>query len=230
MKILHAFADYGVEAEPLRLYGEVVRLGHDPRDTNDSQPVRAKAEAAPFAPDSFDVGMFHPPCTRWSDMPDADKSGDAPNLVPLARELGNRLCDHYIIENKPRAPLDDPTLLSGKMFGLPIEHERAFETSFRVRQPPRQQSLPTESSPYFNTEKSREWWASVKGVREAPYCKHALSKNSLPAPFVHYLMRAWLEATDRADGPGDYTEYDKRKTTARRRENNQQLPVADGGH
>jgi len=39
----------------------------------------------------------------------------------------------------------------------------------------------------------------------------------------------WLAATGHADGPSDYAEYDRRKTTARREAQNEQLPVADGG-
>lgn len=229
MRILHCFADYGTEAEVLEGYGDVVRVGIDVRDTNGSEPVQADAHALPFDGQQFDVGLFHPPCTPWSDMPDANKDGDAPNLIPLAREIAEEHCAEWVIENKPRAPLEEPTILNGKMFGLPIDYERAFETSFELEQPPRQAFLPeTESSSYFYSEKSRAWWASVKGIDAEAYTKHALCKNSLPAPYVHHLMRGYLDATGRSAGPSDYADYDKRKDAERAREANHDLAAYNG--
>jgi len=231
LNILHCFADHGTEAEALGRYGDVIRVGIEPRDTNDSAPIKADAHALPFDGETFDVGLFHPPCTRWSDMPDANKNDDAPNLIPLAREIAEAHCAEWVIENKPRAPLEDATILNGKMFGLPIEYERAFETSFELEQPPRQAFLPeTESSSYFYSEKSRAWWASVKGIDAEAYTKHALCKNSLPAPYVHHLMRGYFDATGRSAGPSDYADYDRRKTAERNRAQNHAIDAyADGG-
>jgi len=193
-RILHCFADTGVEAEPLGAYGDVVRIGLEPRDSNDSQPIQADATALPIADDiTFDLGLFHPPCTRWSDMPSADVDG-APNLIPTAREIAERHCDHWIIENKPRAPLRDPVRLKGDMFGLPIEYERAFETSFHIEQPTIHMTLGTECSTYYYADRSAEWWHSVKGV-SGDYPKQRLAKSGTPAPYIHYLARAWLRAT-----------------------------------
>ncbi len=193
-RILHCFADTGVEAEPLGAYGDVVRIGLEPRDSNDSQPIQADATALPIASDAtFDLGLFHPPCTRWSDMPSADVDG-APNLIPAARDIAERHCDHWIIENKPRAPLRDPVRLKGDMFGLPIEYERAFETSFHAEQPTIHMTLGTECSTYYYADRSAEWWHSVKGV-SGDYPKQRLAKSGTPAPYIHYLARAWLRAT-----------------------------------
>lgn len=193
--ILHCFADMGVESEPLSAYGNVVRIGIDARDTNESEPVKADATALPFKDDvTFDLGVFHPPCTRWSDMPDADKNGDAPNYIPLAREIAEKHCEHYIIENKPQAPLRDPVRLKGDVFGLPIEYDRAFETSFHVEQPVIHQTFGTECSTYYYADRSKAWWHSVKGV-SGDYPKQQLAKSGIPAPYVHYLCRAWLRAT-----------------------------------
>lgn len=231
MKILHCFADHGTEAEVMGCYCDVVRVGINARDTNDSTAIRADAHALPFDGEAFDFGLFHPPCTKWSDMPGANKNGDAPDLIPLSREIAEEHCRYWVIENKPRAPLKDPTILNGKMFGLPIEYERAFESNFELEQPPRQAFLAkTESSSYFYSEMSREWWASVKGIDAERYTKHALCKNSLPAAYVHHIMRSYLRASDRADGPSDYTDYDRRKTTERRRAANSELTAyCDGG-
>jgi hypothetical protein len=226
VKILHAFADHGVESEALATYGDVTRASIDPRPNNASDAVQADATELPFAADTFDLALFHPPCTAHSDMPSADS--EALDLIPEARAEAERVADEWIVENKPAAPLRDPVVLDGKQFGLPIEYARAFETSFRVPQPPRQQSLATETSPFFFSERTAAWWRAVKQVR-GEYPKDHLAKNCLPAPFVHYLARAWLDATGRAQGVADYQEYDARMDERRAREQNEQLPVADGG-
>jgi len=229
-RILHCFADHGTEAEVLARYGRVVRIGLNAADTNASEPITADAHQLPIQPDiRFDFGLFHPPCTKWSDMPDADKNGDAPNLLPLAREIGREHCEHWVIENKPRAPLSDPVVLEGDMFGLPIDYARAFEASFEIPEPPRYARFENESSSYFYSEKSRAWWGAVKGIHHDRYTKRALCKNSLPAPYVQHIVRAWLDASGRAAGPSDYAEYDKRKTAERRRAANESLAAFDGG-
>ena len=204
--ILHCFADMGVESEALAAYGNVVRVGIDPRDydANPSTPVQAdasKPDELPFEEGQFKLGLFHAPCTRWANV--TNISGDPedhPNLIPEAREIGERYCEHYIIENQPQAPLRDPVTLDGSMWGLPIKYERAFETSFHVEQPTRQATLvpATECSPYFYSDRSRAWWASVKGYT-GDYPKQHLAKNCLPNQYVHYLMRAYLRATNSVD-------------------------------
>lgn len=218
MDFLHVFADKGVESEVLTEYGDVIRLSINPEDTNASQPIRADATQAPFADGvQFDLGLLQPPCTKWSEMPSADTEA-APNLIPAARKLARQHCDDFIIENKPRAPLMDPTTLSGEMFGLPIQYERAFETTFEVTPPPAQSTFGRTLSPFYYTEKSREWWAATKGY--PPTYKHQhLAKNCVPRPFVEHLLRAWLSARDTEDRP-DYSDYDKEMDASRARETN----------
>lgn len=230
--ILHCFADYGVESDALRCYGSVVRVGINAHDTNESMVIKADAYQFPIADDiTFDLGVFHPVCKRWASL--TSLSGDPddhPNQIPQARELADKYCDHYIIENKPEAPLNDAVVLNGRMFGLPIAYERGFETSFYVRQPPRHKRFGTdgenvETSPYFFSERSRKWWGSVKGYRAARYPKEHLAKNSIPAPYIHHICRDWLrvyENEEDADRP-DYSDYDTKMNNRRRRTSNQSI-------
>lgn len=218
MRILHVFADRGVESEVLTEHGEVVRLSINPRDTNESHVVRGDARRPPFSSDAqFDLGLFQPPCTKWSEMPSADTEA-GPNLIPTARELGRDYCEHFIIENKPKAPLMDATTLSGKMFGLPIQYERAFETTFEVTPPPAQSTFGRTLSPFFYTEESREWWAAVKGY-PPDYTHEHLAKNCIPRPYLQHLLQAWVSAVDDGERP-DYSEYDKEMDARRAQETN----------
>lgn len=232
--ILHCFADYGVESEILSCYGNVVRVGIDAKDTNESTPIKADAYKFPIADDvTFDLGVFHPVCKRWATL--TSLSGDPeehPNQIPQARVIADQYCEHYIIENKPNAPLEDPIVLNGKMFGLPIAYERAFETTFPVTQLPRHKlyghgDSNVETSPYFFSERSRSWWGSVKGYHENRYPKEHLAKNSIPAPYVHHICRDWLKVyeaeNDEAVDRPDYSDYDHRMETERRAEANESL-------
>ena len=217
----HFFADHGVESEALAGYGDVIRFSIEPNASIHTETVQM--DLSEQIPDvSIDLGLFHPPCTVWSTMPGANKDGDAPNLIPRAREIARETCEHWIIENKPGAPLENPTVLNGKQFGLPIEYERAFETSFSVPSPPRQQSLDTETSPFYYSERSLGWWKSVKGVR-GNYPKEHVAKNALPLCYVDFLVRAYLDATGDSRTDSDYSEYDSVMETKRRENANRSL-------
>ena len=234
--IYHIFADRGIESEVLEGFGRVVRVGLDPLPGY-GEPVKADARACPLQPGA-DLAVLHPPCTRWSEMTSIDGNPeDHPDLIDTARQLGAELADHWIIENVPKAPLDDPTIFNGRMFGLPIDYERAFETSFRVPEPPRYVRLDKQAtSPYLYASHSKEWWAAAKGYsNEHP--KQPIAKNCIPAAYLRYLLRWWLEALDRGQ-IRDYTEHEtayqeERERRERRETENQQLHEfvarADGG-
>lgn len=247
-RILHCFADRGVESEILSWYGDVVRVGIEPK-TGTEEVIKADAHISGDHPDNsgterqwdipfgedvkFDLGIFHPVCSRWAQT--TSISGDPDDhvdMIPSARLIGERFCNHYVIENVPQAPLREPVVLNGRMFGLPIEYERAFETTFKVPQPPQYKRFwgrgtdadteRAETSSFFFTERTRKWWASIKGYPPRDYPKQHLAKNTIPAPYIHHICRAWL--TEYQDGKEiDYSDYDEEKQTRERRQDNRSL-------
>lgn len=239
-RILHCFADYGAECEILSDYGDVVRIGIQPHDTNDSEPIAADAHILgegkdwdiPIKDDvTFDLGVFHPVCSKWAYTTSiSGNPDDHVDMIPSARSIAERYCDHYIIENVPRAPLEDPIVLNGRMFGLPVEYERAFETNFKVPQPPRHKQFwgqdgeenNAETSSFFFTERTRRWWGSVKGVPARRYPKQHLAKNVIPGAYIHHLCRAWLKVYE-DDTEIDYSDYDERMKKRRREAANRSL-------
>lgn len=226
VRIAHLFADHGVEAEALAAFGNVYRYTIDPRPNRfvDKTVQMDLMQDTPAV--QFDLAVLHPKCTRWSDMPDVDPD-DHENQIPRSRELAKEIAEDYVIENKPRAPLDDPTVLHGRMFGLPLAYERAFETSFTVEQPPRQQTLTEKTvSPYFFSDRTAEWWRTTKGY-VGDYPKQHLAKNALPAAYVHFLGRQWLESR----GTRDSEEAQDNNGPAPRERPPEQacLPQPDGG-
>lgn len=224
LQIAYCFADHGVEAEALSTIGEVHRFTIEPRE-NPWCSTTEEIDLMEKIPDGgYDLWFGHPVCTRYSDMPGVDPEEHV-DQIPRARELATKMGDDYVIENKPRAPLESPTLLRGQMFNLPITYERAFETSFELSQPPRQTTFGSENSqtsPFFYSERSHLWWKAVKGIR-GDYLKEHVAKNALPLVYVDYITRNYLEVTGGSEGSRDYSNYDEEMHQMRARDLNHAL-------
>ena len=199
-RVLHAFADYGVESEVLATIGTVTRWTRDPQpNPHVSETVTVDLmERVPSG--QFDLALLQPRCTDESDMTSISGDPDGhDNQIARAREIADEVADGYVIENKPRDDLRGSTVLNGRMFGLPLAYERAFETTFPVRHPARHQTLGQKTvTPYFFSDRTREWWAATKGYH-GDYPKQHLAKNALPAAYVRCLVRSFLESLDTRD-------------------------------
>jgi len=200
MDILHVFADTGVECEVFSGYGTVTRLGIDakPNPYTDEVIVADAHDADEHLSRAFDLGVFHPPCQSWT--PGSQMQGtsdDHPNLIPLARSIAREFCDEWIIENVPQAPLHNPTVLNGGMFGLPLHYERAFETSYRVLEPPRQTQLGRPNNAFAEHhanggfQGSKALWKSAKGYSH-DWPSKPLKRSAIPRAYINYLLRPLL--------------------------------------
>lgn len=88
--------------------------------------------------ESARVDAIHasPPCQRYT--PGARRHGTQdshPDLVDPTRELLVASGLPYIIENVVQAPLVDPVILCGTMFGLGVFRHRGFESNIPLRVP-----------------------------------------------------------------------------------------------
>jgi len=77
----------------------------------------------------FDAIHASPPCQCHSKAKPlaGDNHG---NFIEATREQLRKVGKPYIIENVPGAPLINPVVLNGFMFGLQVNRERLFECSF----------------------------------------------------------------------------------------------------
>lgn len=76
-----------------------------------------------------------PPCQGYSRaryVVDRETQAGYSDLIGVVRELLKRAERPYVIENVPGAPLVDPVVLNGAMFGLLVQRVRLFECSFYV--------------------------------------------------------------------------------------------------
>lgn len=122
------FEVVGVDIEP---------QPHYPFEFHQADALAFAAEHA----DEFDVIHASPPCQLYSASANAH-TVKHPDLLGPTRELLQSLGKPYIIENVERAPLLEPVLLCGTMFGLSaadvdgvelqLQRHRLFETSFPI--------------------------------------------------------------------------------------------------
>jgi DNA (cytosine-5)-methyltransferase 1 len=78
----------------------------------------------------FDVIHASPPCQKFSAITRAKRlQSRHADLIAPVRRLLVEAGKPYVIENVPRAPLLDPLVLCGTMFGLHVIRHRLFETS-----------------------------------------------------------------------------------------------------
>jgi hypothetical protein len=202
-RIVHLFADTGVEDEVLHTFGDVVRIGIDPEPNPFSTVVQADARNPPLSR-GFDLAVAHPRCQRFSKATAGGGTDpdDHPNQIPAARSACQRLADHYIIENVPQAPLRDPVKLTGGMFGMGIHYARAFETSFHVPQPDTAVRFRPEDGPLAEQGKDgNAWVGKTDGWRLAKGYSYdwpgrGLKRHAVPAPYLRRLLYWWLAAVE----------------------------------
>lgn len=83
----------------------------------------------------FDAIHASPPCQGYSDLQKQNKRF-YPTLIEPTRALLRATSLPYVIENVEGAPLLNPTVLCGTMFGLRVIRHRLFETNFDVPRAP----------------------------------------------------------------------------------------------
>lgn len=97
--------------------------------------IQADALCPPVDLSRFDLIHASPPCQFYSAMSEC-RPGLSADYLDLVSKVRALIGDYpYVIENVPRAPLVNPAILCGQMFGLPLYRHRLFESSFDLRAP-----------------------------------------------------------------------------------------------
>lgn len=88
----------------------------------------------PYGLGDFDVIHASPPCQAYSPL-NAYNHKIYPDLVEPVRALLRATGIPYVIENVMQAPLVNPMMLCGSMFGLKVYRHRGFESSMALMAP-----------------------------------------------------------------------------------------------
>ncbi|MFL0711651.1 MAG: hypothetical protein ACJLS2_02410 [Microcella pacifica] len=162
----------------------------------------------------FDAIHASPPCQAHS-LAQRIQRNEHPDLIEPTRRALVELGRPWVIENVPGAPLRDPVLLCGPMFGLQTYRHRLFESnvSLSVPEHPKhgarttKMGRPRREGEYMHivgnfsgVDAAREimgmHWANREGLREAippAYTEHIGAQ----------LMRAVLVPSSPVSGEGD---------------------------
>ncbi len=127
---------------------QIIGIDNQPQRNYPFIFIQADALDPPVNLSDFDLIHASPPCQAYSiagrAFPDL-RDGRYPDLIPAVRDMIEDFS--YVIENVPGAPLNDPAILCGSMFGLSaydadkgrvmhLRRHRLFEMSFPILTPP----------------------------------------------------------------------------------------------
>lgn len=124
----------GVSMGLYRAGFDVIGVDMRPMPRYPFQFVQADALNPPFDLARFDLICASPPCQGYS-ATNAIHKRSYPRLVEPVREMLAASGRLYAIENVVGAPLIDPVMLCGTMFGLRVYRHRLFECNFFCLRP-----------------------------------------------------------------------------------------------
>lgn len=135
LKVLDLFCGAGGASMGLARAGfEVTGVDLEPQP---EYPFRfVQADALTYDLSGYDLVWASPKCQRWSQATrQSGRQDDHPDQIAPIRERLVANGAPYIIENVLGAPLKDPVMLCGAMFGLAVIRHRLFECSFPIERP-----------------------------------------------------------------------------------------------
>lgn len=163
-----------------------------------------QADAMSITLDGYDLIWASPPCQAYTNQ---GKLNGHPELIDPIRQRLLSSGTPYIIENVVGAPLLNPVILCGSMFGLNVRRHRKFETSFAVALDKTCNHRGQEVRAYYGA------WG-----REAFRAKKPGNKDTLRGTVERALVdmgidwMTWAELTQAI--PPSYAEYIARQFTA----------------
>lgn len=152
-----------------------------------------------YGMDDFDAFHVSPPCQGYSITKSLPNVGLYPKLIEPVRALLIETGKPYVIENVVGAPLIDPLMLCGTMFGLKLIRHRLFETHPRIYFTPA-----SHKCLGLNTN-SHRGYSSFKNGAQAITC---VGNNYNPKDGALAMGIAWMTRDELSEAiPPAYTEF-----------------------
>jgi DNA (cytosine-5)-methyltransferase 1 len=156
----------------------------------------------------FDFIWASPPCQRYTQMLNHGLTdrGNHPDSVAQTREHLTDSGKPYVIENVPHAPLVNPVMLCGEMFGLRVTRHRLFESSFPLPQPTHLRHRGThirkrnDGGYYYRVyghETGKASWGAAMGIN---WMRSPELAQAVPPAYSEWIARQFQVYCDRDTG------------------------------
>ncbi len=165
-----------------------------------------QADALTFPLEGFDAYHASPPCQAFTMAGQQWRSAGIVyhDYIPATRALLIETGKPYVIENVPGAPLINPTMLNGAMFGMRIRRKRLFEhnfeipfklippdakSNFRMGRPPGQDEVFTPVGHFSGVE-------LAKRIMQIDWMGQKELAQAIPPVYTEYIGQYLLEAIE----------------------------------
>lgn len=174
--------------------------------------VRADAiEYAAAHAGEFDFVHASPPCQRYT-LCQRIRGREHPDLIAPVRDVLRVAGVPYVIENVPGAPLEDPVVLCGAMFGLRTYRHRGFEASFPLPAPAHPEHTapnakmgrPVREGEFMHIVGNFSGVPLAREILGTPWMTRDEMREAIPPAYTHHIGRAVRAhlGTPAADGIG----------------------------
>lgn len=148
---------------------------------------------------SFDLIHASPPCQGYSET-QRIRNNKHPMLIDPVRAILRASGKPYIIENVVGAPLLNPILLCGTMFGIRTYRHRLFECSFPIRTPDhpahqaRQAKMgrPVQDGEFMHVVGNMHSPHIAREIMGTPWMNRQEMAQALPVCYTEYIGKEWL--------------------------------------
>ena len=156
----------------------------------------------------FDLIWASPPCQKYTAAGTQWRAGgkEYPDLIEPTRKMLIESGRPYVIENVPGAPLIDPILLCGTMFGLRTYRHRNFETNFPVVQPYHPEHA-AKNAKMGRPPKDEEFLQIVGHFSCVPVAREIMGlpnlnqyelAQAIPPAYSFYIAQQYLKSVEKA--------------------------------
>jgi DNA (cytosine-5)-methyltransferase 1 len=134
----------------------------------------------------FDAVHASPPCQAHTRLQGAYRKSHV-DLIPAVRELLKATGLPYVIENVEGAPLHNPILLCGDMFGLRVTRHRLFESNVYMTPGPCLHERKKGNFLPFVPEDSGTSKGDYRDAMKVNWMSVEASRQAIPPAYTHWI-------------------------------------------
>jgi DNA (cytosine-5)-methyltransferase 1 len=152
------------------------------------------ADAITTLPRRFDFVWASPPCQAHT-LAQRIQGNEHPDLIEPTRKMLRASGIPYVIENVVGAPLENPILLCGSMFGLETYRHRLFECSFPIACPEHPNHIasttkmgrPVKPGEMMHIVGNFSGVDRARSIMETPWMSRDGLREAIPPAYAEYI-------------------------------------------